>query len=172
MSVFDGYSRKPPEVFHRMVGISLGTFMLLLEKIRVAFVAYENEQPTRKRGRRNSMLLEDQLLLNLLYMRSYGTFLNLGFQFGTSESNAYKRYVFVRALLLRCLDMPDESSLKEAIKGEYVAIDVTEQAIERPVANQKEYYSGKKTAHGQDSVDSVPLDQLDTWDKVQQRHNP
>jgi Helix-turn-helix of DDE superfamily endonuclease len=167
MRVFDGYSSKPPEVFQRMVGISLGTFMLLLEKVRVAFATYENEQPTRKRGRRNSMALEDQLLLNLLYMRSYGTFLNLGFQFGTSESNAYKRYVFIRTLLLRCLDMPDESSLRHAIKGEYVAIDVTEQAIERPVENQKEYYSGKKTAHGQDSANCVPFDQLNTWNTVQ-----
>ena len=147
MSMFDKYSKMPPEIFQRQVGLSLGTFMHLLDKLRVAFFDYENEQPTRKRGKRNSMLLEDQLLLCLLYMRAYATFLTLGFQFGISESNAWKRYNFIRNLLLRCLDIPDVATLKDAIKGDHIAIDVTEQAIERPVKNQTEYYSGKKTSH-------------------------
>ena len=47
-------------------------------------------------------------------------------------------------MLLRCLDLPDEQALKDAIAGNQVAIDVTEQAIERPLENQGEYYSGKK----------------------------
>jgi hypothetical protein len=50
-------------------------------------------------------------------------------------------------LLLRCLDLPDEQALKEAISGDKVAIDVTEQAIERPLNNQQDYYSGKKKLH-------------------------
>ena len=147
MSMLENYSTKPPEVFQRMVGVSLGTFMFLVDKLKVAFIEYENEQPTRKRGKRNSMILEDQLLLSLLYMRAYATFLNLGFQFGISESNAHKRYTFIKKLLLRFLEMPDEASLTEAIKGGHIAIDVTEQAIERPVENQKEFYSGKKTSY-------------------------
>jgi Helix-turn-helix of DDE superfamily endonuclease len=145
--MFDKYSKLPSDEFQRQVGISLGTFLHLLAKVKVAFFEYENEQPTRKRGMRNSMILEDQLLLCLLYMRAYATFLVLGFQFGISESNAWKRYNLIRNLLLRCLDIPDDKSLEDLIKGDHFAIDVTEQAIERPVEGQKEFYSGKKTSY-------------------------
>ncbi len=83
----------------------------------------------------------------ILYLRDYATFIKLGLQFGISESYAQKRYEFSKMILLRCLDFPDETSLKEAIETNLIAIDVTEQAIERPVENQEEYYSGKKTSH-------------------------
>lgn len=63
------------------------------------------------------MCLADQLLLTLLYLRTYDTLLHIGFQFGVSESYAQKRYTFTKMLLLRCLDSPDEQALKEAILG-------------------------------------------------------
>jgi hypothetical protein len=147
MSMFDKYSKKPPEVFQRMVGLSLGTFNVLQDKLQVAYSDYLNEQLTRKRGKRNKMSLQDQLLMTLLYLRSYDTLLNIGFQFNISESYAQKRFTFIKMLLLRCLDLPDELALKQAIKGDYVAIDVTEQVIERPLENQNDYYSGKKTSY-------------------------
>jgi Helix-turn-helix of DDE superfamily endonuclease len=144
MSQFDKYKQKPPAVFTRMVGVNYGTFSILLEKLQKAFISYQNEQKTRKRGKRCSLSLHDQLLLTLLYLRNYDTLLNIGFQFGISESYAQKRYTFTKNLLLRCLDLPDEQALKDAISGDKVAVDVTEQAIERPVENQQDYYSGKK----------------------------
>jgi hypothetical protein len=45
--MFDKYSKLPSEVFQRQVGLSLGTFMHFLDKSRVAFFEYENEQPNR-----------------------------------------------------------------------------------------------------------------------------
>jgi hypothetical protein len=39
-----------------------------------------------------------------------------------------------------------------------LAIDVSEQPIERPVKNQKAYYSGKKTSHGQSPARDLPID--------------
>lgn len=144
MSQFDKYIQKPPAVFTRMVGVSYGTFSIILEKLEITFNAYQNEQPTRKRGKRCALSLADQLLLTMLYLRNYDTLLNIGFQFGISESYAHKRYTLIRMLLLRSLDLPDEESLKDAIQGNKVAIDVTEQAIERPLQNQEDYYSGKK----------------------------
>jgi hypothetical protein len=89
--------------------------------------------------------LADQLLLSLLYMRNYETLLKVGSDFGISESYAQKRYSFIKMLLLRCLDLPDEQSLKDALSGNQVAVDVTEQAIERPLENQEGFYSGKKS---------------------------
>jgi hypothetical protein len=39
-----------------------------------------------------------------------------------------------------------------------LAIDVSEQPIERPVKNQKAYYSGKKTPHGQSPARDLHVD--------------
>lgn len=145
MSHFDKYKQKPPAVFTRMVGVNYGTFSIILDKLQVTFIEYQNELLIRKRGKRCSLTLADQLLLTMLYLRNYDTLLNIGFQFGISESYAQKRYTFTKMLLLRCLNLPDEESLKDAIQGHKVAIDVTEQAIERPLQNQEDYYSGKKS---------------------------
>lgn len=145
MSQFDKYKQKPPAVFTRMVGVNYGTFSIILDKLQVTFIEYQNELLIRKRGKRCSLTLADQLLLTMLYLRNYDTLLNIGFQFGISESYAQKRYTFTKMLLLRCLNLPDEESLKDAIQGHKVAIDVTEQAIERPLQDQEDYYSGKKS---------------------------
>jgi hypothetical protein len=146
MSQFDKYKQKPPAVFTRMVGINYGTFTIILAKLQVALDNYQSEKPKRKSGKRCSLSLADQLLLALLYLRTYDTLLNIGFQFGVSESYAQKRYTFTKMLLLRCLNLPDEQAFKDAISGDKVAVDVTEQAIERPLENQKDYYSGKKSS--------------------------
>jgi hypothetical protein len=79
-----------------------------------------------------------------LYLRNYDTFINLGIKFGVSESYAHKRFEFSKMILLRCLNVPDALSLKDALQTNLIAIDVSEQAIERPVKQQQDYYSGKK----------------------------
>ena len=145
MNQFDKYKQKPPAVFTRMVGVNYGTFSIILDKLQVTFIEYQNELLIRKRGKRCSLTLADQLLLTMLYLRNYDTLLNIGFQFGIIESYVQKRYTFTKMLLLRCLNLTDEESLKDAIKAHKVAINVTEQAIERPLQNQEYYYSGKKS---------------------------
>ncbi|MCU0471446.1 MAG: transposase family protein [Arcicella sp.] len=145
MSQFEIYKQKPPLIFTRLVGVNYGTFGILLNKIESEFTKYMSEKPKRKCGLKSTLSLADQLLLSLIYMRNYETLLKVGSDFGISESYAQKRYSFIKMLLLRCLDLPDEQSLKDAISGNQVAVDVTEQAIERPVENQGEYYSGKKS---------------------------
>lgn len=146
MSQFAKYTTKKPREFTRLVGVSYGTFMVILKKLREELSRYLSEQPMRKRGRKCSLSLEDQLLLCLLYLRNYDTLLTLGLQFGISESYTQKRYNFIKMLLLRSLDLPDEDALKAAIGGDSVAIDVTEQSIERPFDDQESYYSGKKNS--------------------------
>ena len=145
MSQIDKYKQKPPAVFTRLVGVNYGTFTIILGKIEVENQKYLNEHPKRKCGVKTSLSLSEQLLLSLLYLRNYETLLKVGSDFGISESYAQKRYTFIKMLLLRCLNLPDEQALKDAIAGNQVAVDVTEQAIERPLENQGDYYSGKKS---------------------------
>lgn len=147
MDVFSVYKTKKPAVFLRLVGMNIGTFQIILEKFRNEINVYKSEHWSRTKGKKCCLSVENQLLLCILYLRDYATFINLGLLFGISESYTQKRYVFAKKMLLRCLDLPDEASLKEAIETNLIAIDVTEQAIERPVENQEEYYSGKKKSH-------------------------
>ena len=166
MSQFDKYKQKPPAVFTRMVGVNYGTFTIILGKLNTAFINYQSEKLKRKCGKQSTIALADQLLLTLLYLRKYDTLLDIGFQFGISESYAQKRYTFTKMLLLRCLDLPDEQALKDAISGNKVAVDVTEQAIERPFENQKDYYSGKKTPHHQSLVDCMSANRFNSSNSI------
>lgn len=143
MSVFEKYKMKKPAEFTRLVGVNYGTFEIILAKLEVEIEAYKNKKPMRKRGIKTSCLtLADQLLLTLLYLRQYHTFLELGEKFSISESYAWKRYRFIHQRLLKALDLPRDKELTgERLKA---LADVTEQEIERPSSKQKSYYSGKK----------------------------
>lgn len=144
MDVFATYKDEKAEVFQRLVGVNKGTFSIVLEKFILEKAKYMNEKKFRLRGTKCSLSAENQVLIYLLYLRNYDTYLVLGKQFGISESYAYKRCTFTKKMLMRALDCPDEASLKSDIETNLVAIDVCEQVIERPLENQKEYYSGKK----------------------------
>lgn len=62
--------------------------------------------------------------------------------FQASESYAQKRHTFITQRLLKAMDIPNDRALT-ADKLKIIA-DVTEQAVERPLKEQKTYYSGKK----------------------------
>lgn len=142
MSVFEKYQKKSPTEFIRLVGVSYGTFQVILAKLEAEIVRYKQKKLVRKRGKPSSLTIADQLLLTLLYLRQYDTFLELGDKFSISESYAQKRYTFISKRLLKTLDLPNEKDL--TAKNLQLVADVTEQEIERPVKEQKSYYSGKK----------------------------
>jgi hypothetical protein len=143
MSVFEKYKLKRPAEFTRLVGVNYGTFQIILKKLENEITRYKNQKPMRQRGLKGSLTIADQLLLTLIYLRQYHTFLQLGEMFSISESYAHKRYTFISKRLMKALDLPDDKSLTaENLK---LVADVTEQEIERPVTQQKSYYSGKKS---------------------------
>ena len=143
MSVFEKYRQQRPAEFTRLVGVSFGTFQIILEKLENEITRYKNQKPMRTRGLKSSLTIADQLLLTLTYLRHYHTFLQLGEMFSISESYAHKRYTFISKRLLKALDLPNDRDLTaENLK---LLADVTEQAIERPLKKQKSYYSGKKS---------------------------
>jgi len=143
MSVFEKYKLKRPAEFTRLVGVNYGTLQIILKKLENEITRYKNQKPMRQRGLKGSLTIADQLLLTLIYLRQYHTFLQLGEMFSISESYAHKRYTFISKRLMKALDLPDDKSLTaENLK---LVADVTEQEIERPVTQQKSYYSGKKS---------------------------
>ncbi len=144
MSVFEKYKLKRPAEFTRLVGVSYGTFQIILTKLETEITRFKQQKPMRQRGLKSSVPIAGQLLLTLLYLRQYRTFLQLGEMFSISESYAHKRYTFISKRLMKALDLPNDRDLTaENLK---LVADVTEQEIERPQNGQKSYYSGKKSA--------------------------
>lgn len=143
MSLFEKYKMKKPSEFTRLVGVNYGTFEIILVKLEAEIIRYKSAKPMLQRGIKGSLTVADQLLLTLIYLRQYHTFLQLGEMFSISESYAQKRYVFISKRLMKALDLPNDQSLTTA--DIRIVIDVTEQALERPVKKQKSYYSGKKS---------------------------
>lgn len=143
MSLFEKYKQKRPAEFTRLVGVSYATFQIILEQLEAEIIRYKQQKPMRQRGLKSSLTIADQLLLTMLYLRQYHTFLQLGEMFSISESYAQKRYCFISKRLMQALDLPNDKALTaEKLK---IIIDVAEQEIERPVREQKSYYSGKKS---------------------------
>ena len=97
------------------------------------------------------------MLLTLYYLRHYPTLINLAAVFGISESYCHKVYARTAKLLVKVEKLPNRKALLED-PAATLAIDVSEQPIERPVNNQKANYSGKKTPYGQGPARDLPID--------------
>lgn len=159
---------KKPKEFLRTTGINYITFLLIEEKIAAYIAAQKQQHPLSQRGRKSKYSLRESLLLTLLYMRQYPTFLSLGQAFAISESYAYKRYCYIRGILLQVLDMP-HLALLTSLALNQVVVDVSEQPIERPLQGQKAYYSGKKKAYDKGLAGGLPPDGLDPTGALRQR---
>jgi len=141
MRAVDEIAKKPAE-FLRTTGVNYATFTVMLEKVTSYVSQFKEQNPVIRRGRKGSLCLSQMLLLTLMYMRQYHTFLSLGQAFSVSESYAHKHYCYMRRILAQVLDMP--AGLLAPTGLLKVAVDVSEQPVERPRKRQREYYSGKK----------------------------
>ena len=143
MSKYNEIAKKPARKYKRFVGINKTAFEILLVKLKREIEHHQEQEPKSKRGRKADICLEDQLLLFLIYLRSYPTFLILGEDFKISESYANKIFHKISKRMIAILKLPSNNELSlEGLKA--VVVDASEQPIERPVKNQKDYYSGKK----------------------------
>ena len=90
--------------------------------------------------------------MTLYYIRHYPIFLLLGQVFNISESYANKIYHKISNILIKIAHVKGVKSFAEGnIKD--IVIDVCEQQIECPKKGQKDYYSGKKTAYNENTID-------------------
>ena len=75
MSLYEQYKMKKPAEFTRLVGVNYGAFQIILRLLNLQIARFKAERPIRQRGRKSSLSIEDQLLLTLIYLRQYHTFL-------------------------------------------------------------------------------------------------
>ena len=103
--------------------------------------------------------MAEKLLFVLYYYKTYPTFDVLGTQFAMARSKAHEHLYKLSPLLYDTLvhldlmpyrELTTPEALKAALQGgDRLLIDATERAYHRShdEATQREYYSGKKTAH-------------------------
>lgn len=116
--------------FRRLTGVKKSTFSRMVDILREA-----DERKKSKGGRRNKLIIEDQLLITLEYLREYRTYFHVGQSYGISEGSAYKGIKWVEDTLIKHSDfaLPGRKALlKNEMDYEVVLIDATESPIERP----------------------------------------
>ena len=118
------------EKFRRLTGVKRVTFEKMTEILREA-----DEIKKSKGGRKNTLCIENRLLMVLEYLREYRTYFHIGQSYGVSESTAYKTARWVEDTLIKHPDfaLPGRKELlKSDVEYEVVLIDATESPIERP----------------------------------------
>jgi hypothetical protein len=140
------YLNLKPAQFQRRFGIKIQT----LKAIVNALENFRLENPKDRRGRRTILTLEEQVLVALEYWREYRTYFHIGTSWGVSESTICRIVTDIESTLMKTgkFRIPGKKALlKDSDYPEFVVMDVTETAIERPKKKQKRYYSGKKKCH-------------------------
>lgn len=134
-----------PILFHRLFGISVGQFEVIIEKVRPLWNARVLDKYKRP-GRHFKCELEDMVLMLLLYYRSYVTQLFVGYMFGLDDSRVCRIIQVLEPILASVMAISKRKKRsKEDVEN--LLIDATEQSIERPKKRQKPYFSGKKKRH-------------------------
>jgi hypothetical protein len=133
--------------FHRLTGISVGTFNTMLEQLRGPWDAAQ--QAKRKDGRPHDIGgLEDHLLVMLVYYRCYVTQEFIGYFYNVNRSAICRAIKRTEAVVKSLYAVRRDPKLSRR-DAEAIIIDCTEQPIQRPRddATQKAHYSGKKKRH-------------------------
>jgi transposase len=140
------YLNLKPDQFQRRFGIKIQTLKAMVNALEELAV----ENPKDRRGRRSILTLEEQVLVALEYWREYRTYFHIGTSWGVSESTICRIVTDIESTLMKTgkFRIPGKKALlKDSDYPEFVVMDVTETAIERPKKKQKRYYSGKKKCH-------------------------
>lgn len=130
------------EKFRRLTGVKRTTFEKMLEILRESA-----KKKQAKGGRKPKLLLEDQLLMALEYIREYRTYFHVSQSYGVSESTCYETIKWIENTLIKHPDfaLPGRKALlKSDMEYELVLIDATESPIERPKKNKSAFTPGKR----------------------------
>lgn len=161
---------KKPSRFLRYTGLSIAEFDKLTKKIEPLWEKRERirlSRPNRKRaigagGKYHLSLIEDKLLLLMIFYKLYLTDELLGELFNLNASNVCRLIQKMEPILSKKINLPEikkEGTKKISTLDELLILypdilefiaDATEQGIPRPKKDKKKrkiYYSGKKKKH-------------------------
>jgi len=130
------------ESFRRLTGVKRSTFDKMVDILRVSDIEKKS-----RGGRKNKLIIEDQLLMALEYLREYRTYFHIGHSYGVSESTAFKTVKWVENTLIKHPDfsLPGKKALvKSDMEYDVILVDATESPIERPKKTKKTTIQAKR----------------------------
>lgn len=151
--------RQKPQIFFRLSGIRREDFDDLAPKVQPLWEQHRQKRLFRKNrerlaggGRKPELAFEAQLLMCLIYYRTYISHEFLGLLFGVSDSTSIRVVNAMTKVLAKHFRMPERAiRLSEEEKAEliYLMVDGTERPVQRPQKPglRKKSYSGKKKRH-------------------------
>lgn len=151
-------STKPLE-FLSLTGLISDEFNALLPHFQDAQSTYPytlegklRQKPSVDYGNSPLPTAEDKLFFILVYFKQYPTQSYLGSSFGMTQPKANLWIHYLSPILQAALSKAELSPRREADglddePGSLFSHDGTERPIQRPKADQKTYYSGKKKTH-------------------------
>ncbi len=119
--------------FKRLTGLKRAVYDLM-----VSYLKEKHKEKMKEGGRPPKLLVEDQLLITLQYLRENRTYAAIGGDFKVSESSAFKTIRWVEDTLAGhpALALPGKKTLvEEPWKYTAIIVDATETPIERPKKN-------------------------------------
>ena len=130
--------------FQRLTGVKRATFnqMALMVQQHISQV---RKHP--KRGKPPKLQLEDQLLMMLMYLREYRTFMHIAADYGISEGQCCRIIRKLESILVnsKVFHLPGRKALlKSDMQWKVLVIDVGESAVERPKKNNDGIIPGKR----------------------------
>lgn len=132
---FENIKRLNDKEFRRLTGVKRKTFEEMIVILRL-----EEEKKLSNGGRKPSIVIEDQILMMLEYLREYRTYFHISQSYNLSESACFRIIKWVENTLIRSrkFSLPGKKALLKAENEfEVILIDVTESPIERPKKNKK-----------------------------------
>lgn len=137
------YLNLKPSQFQRRFGIKIQTLKAMVN----ALENFKSENQKDRRGRRTILTLEEQVLVALEYWREYRTYFHIGTSWGVSESTICRIVTDIESTLMKTgkFRIPGKKALlKDSDYPEFVVMDVTETAIERPKKNRRYITQARK----------------------------
>lgn len=153
MSHHERLSRSP-EAFRSLTGLTPSAFADLLAQVEPAWHAaqrHRRERPGRRRkpgaGPKHSLGVADQLLMLLIYYRTYVSHAFLAFLFGVDGSTVCRNFRTLEPLLAGIFRIPERKVELQPDEIKEAFFDASERPKNRPKRRQRRYYSGKKKRH-------------------------
>jgi hypothetical protein len=155
-------------LFKSFTGLSVQQFDNIYKEIKSKYEKYEIKRLSFKRNRERvvgawrhfKLIVEDRVIMVLVYYRLYITYTMTEFLFGLDQSNVCRDIQKIEGLIRQCLPIPHKlykitkrlktkEEVEQYFPGFLAFIDSTEQQIPRPKNNRKRKacYSGKKKRH-------------------------
>jgi hypothetical protein len=173
---------KKPSLFKSFTGLSIQQFNGIYKEIKSKYEKYEIKRLSSKRrrerdigavGRHFKLIVEDRVVMVLVYYRLYITYTLTEFLFGLDQSNVCRDIQKIEELIRQCLPIPHKlykitrrlktkEEVEQYFPGFLAFIDATEQPIPHPEnrIRRKLYYSGKKKKHTVKNLYMVNKDEL------------